>query len=795
VTNDVKKRRRRKEEPEDNPFQRAIKRIWKGLAAQTGQDEADLKYDLLLELIERGLQPAYKADQDTNILDTWSRGNVPPDWNILRFLAGVGYTRAKLPDSWVEEFLESANYPRESIPLIQAEMREELAEIDRGVLHNLPQRDLSRFVGRREELAELRRLLSPEGRAWVITVDGIGGVGKSELVLELADRLRQEYPRLRRPERFQAIVWVTAKETGLSDTGVLTQVRRQQSSLDDIYTTIARVLGRLDILEVDDALRGERVYEALSSLRTLLIIDNLENLKDGAVLSFIREMPSPSKVIVTTRHRIDVAYAIRLTGLSAEDSALLIAKDAALKGVSLTEEQSAELYSISRGVPIVITLVISRLALGLPFKSAVQYLDHPENDLYHYVLKDSVDSIASQAAAYHMLLALALCANDAPRKALGTAAGLEGDDLERDEALAQLEKLSLVNRDTGNDRFSLLPLVRHYLLARLRDDLDLRQRLFDGLVAYYKDRFKADESNNHRRYWQSIPEAGRTETILEEEWGTLRDILFQLYEAGAYQELLTLGLALIHPLNYLGSLKDRLELCQRMAEAARALDDPVEAWLRMDGIGWMYHRLEQYSDFLDALDAGRLVATRHEGMAMALTLADIHEAYVHIKQGDLARAKALLDAAGQQLAAYRQSNPDDYIGYILGSRYADRWSSYYQETGDFDRASKKLAESIKLRTASQEDVGSAHYNVGRLRLLANDLEGAHRAFTGSLNYPHHQKYRALSRYGLALVAARQENWPEAGRQARQALLRLEQLGMDQEAAEVKDFLETFKDRE
>ncbi len=47
---------------------------------------------------------------------------------------------------------------------------------------------------------------------------------------------------------------------------------------------------------------------ALSQQRTLLIVDNLETVDDERVLTFIREVPEPTKVIVTTRHRLDVAY-------------------------------------------------------------------------------------------------------------------------------------------------------------------------------------------------------------------------------------------------------------------------------------------------------------------------------------------------------------------------------------------------------------------------------------------------------------------------------------------------------
>ena len=61
---------------------------------------------------------------------------------------------------------------------------------DRNAPHNLPAH-VSSFVGRERQLSELRQLLS---RARVVTLTGVGGVGKTRLALQLAastlDRLR-----------------------------------------------------------------------------------------------------------------------------------------------------------------------------------------------------------------------------------------------------------------------------------------------------------------------------------------------------------------------------------------------------------------------------------------------------------------------------------------------------------------------------------------------------------------------------------------------------------------------------
>jgi hypothetical protein len=73
---------------------------------------------------------------------------------------------------------------RRKIAGLEARLHAPVMAQQSGPRHNLPPRDYERFVGRQPELAELRRLLGPHSRAFVVTIDGIGGIGKSALALE-----------------------------------------------------------------------------------------------------------------------------------------------------------------------------------------------------------------------------------------------------------------------------------------------------------------------------------------------------------------------------------------------------------------------------------------------------------------------------------------------------------------------------------------------------------------------------------------------------------------------------------
>jgi len=328
------------------------------------------------------------------------------------------------------------------------------------IYHNLPQPDYGTFIGREEELAQVHRILRPypHSQEYLVTIDGIGGIGKSALALETAYRYLRQYEALLEEERFGAIIWTSAKSSVLTADGI---APRQQitRTLDDIYTTVAVVLEREDITRARPEEQDELVTKALTQQRTLLIVDNLETVDDEQVNAFLRELPAPTKAIVTTRHRIDVAYPVRLTGMPKEDGLALIAQECAKKGVTLTETEMERLYDRTGGVPLAITWSVAQMGYGYGVEAVLRRLGEPTGDIARFCFEEAITRI-HDTAAYRLLIALSLFSTDASREALGYVADLPA--LDRDDGLVALEKLSLVNRES--DRFSALPLTREYAL-------------------------------------------------------------------------------------------------------------------------------------------------------------------------------------------------------------------------------------------------------------------------------------------------------------------------------------------
>ncbi|MEL7354435.1 MAG: NACHT domain-containing protein [Cyanobacteria bacterium J06560_5] len=358
------------------------------------------------------------------------------------------------------------------------------------IFHNLPQPDYEKFVGRDQELTKIFEKLRPypHSQIAVITIDGIGGIGKSALALEIAHRFLRGYEGSPVEEKFEAIIWASAKQVALRpDQGIVTRQRSFQT-LKDIFSSIAFTLAIEEQVHSRESEILEFICRALTKKRTLLIIDNLESVDDEAVMEFLKDwLPAPTKAIVTTRHRIDVAYPIRLVGMEWEDSKQLIDQECQGKNVQLDFAQKERLYKRTGGVPLAIVWTIARIGLGHKINTVLASLGKHQGDLAHFCFKEVINHIRERDS-YRLLLALTVCEGKAERKKLNYVSGFEEDEFSCDEGLVELDVLSLVSRE--GDIFTMLPLTKAYVVHELKFNAlferEVRRRLSDWVHRYNK---------------------------------------------------------------------------------------------------------------------------------------------------------------------------------------------------------------------------------------------------------------------------------------------------------------------
>jgi tetratricopeptide (TPR) repeat protein len=640
-----------------------------------------------------------------------------------------------------------------------------------GIYHNLPQPDYSTFIGRDRELAQAHRILRPypHSQEHLITIDGVGGVGKSVLALEVAYRYLRDYHRLSEEERFEAIVWTSAKATVLTADGI-TPRPQVSRTLDDIYTAISIVLEREDITRARPEERDGLVTRALTRQRTLLIVDNLETVDDERVNTFLRELPAPTKAIVTTRHRVDVAYPMRLTGMSWEEAQALITLECKKKSAVLAKEEMLKLYERTGGVPLALVWSVAQVGYGYRADEVLRRLGNPQGDIARFCFEGTITRIRGKSA-YEMLLALAVFTTDASREALGYIAGFGEDILSRDEGLVELEKLSLANKKDG--RFSLLPLTKAYAISICPDEQALRLRQ----AAFYLDfcRLYGGTTENWESYSQIDLERQNLIDLMEwclhnHRWRALMDLQDRLWEYWEFR----------------GYWSEQERWCQHALEACSHLatdsplstDDQSKKGTLHLALCWVRLNQDRFDDaqseagkaivILTSIDGqnGMAVAYRHLGLIEKLWGESEKD------RGNLSQAKGHFDLAKEHyeaaLGIWRKLGDQREISSVLANTgHLLIAQGQYSEARDFLEQALLIRRKIK----DTSRISTTLRGLGLVDELQGKLESAVRCYSEALNVAAQigdTQSLGEAKLGLAGIALNQQEYGKALRMATEA---------------------------
>jgi DNA-binding CsgD family transcriptional regulator len=222
--------------------------------------------------------------------------------------------------------------------------------------HNLPLQ-LTSFVGRKDELAEVKRLLSTSR---LVTLTGAGGCGKTRLALEAARASLDDYP---------DGVWTV-----------------QLASLADATLVPQAVATVLDVREIEDRPLVSLLQSYLRDRKLLLVLDNCEHIVEAAAQlaeALLTHCPQ-LQILATSREALCVAGELvwsvpplslpppgeppLLETLMDSDAIRLFVEraEAALPGFGLTEENAPSVEQVCRrldGIPLAIELAAARVKL------------------------------------------------------------------------------------------------------------------------------------------------------------------------------------------------------------------------------------------------------------------------------------------------------------------------------------------------------------------------------------------------------------------------------------------------
>ncbi|MEK9150370.1 MAG: NB-ARC domain-containing protein, partial [Candidatus Desantisbacteria bacterium] len=362
----------------------------------------------------------------------------------------INKSDVKIAGGNIQEFREGDTNVRVSIE--RQGMRPDLIPVLKES-QNLPAKPF--FVGREKVIDEIMSGLDPAERTWIVSIDGVGGIGKTALALLIGHRCWEE-------KRFEAVVWTEAKETYLTADGIK-KGEPALRSLDDLLNTIARVFGANQLIQLKQNEKQQEIYDLLKTKRTLLIIDNLETLSEEeaeAIGRFLRRTPNTTKTIITSRHRLgEGEQVVRLKGMEREEAIPLLSNECRIKGVHISEEEQMKIYNRTGGMPLAMVCVIGQMSVKeLSSQRVIERLDEAAGSpLLEFCFRESLNMLERNEDRLFRLMAV--FAAPVGLKVLKATSGIT-DRLDLEDGLGRLIKLSLINKEDGS--YYLLPLTKTF---------------------------------------------------------------------------------------------------------------------------------------------------------------------------------------------------------------------------------------------------------------------------------------------------------------------------------------------
>jgi hypothetical protein len=330
----------------------------------------------------------------------------------------------------------------------------------------LPPQTYTRLLGVDEKLDRLLDYLNDPDGHWVISLDGMAGLGKTALAREAAGHVAET-------GRFQDIVWVTVRPVSYTSHG---QMGPDLPILTcgQVLDAISSQLGGIDLGGTPLPAKQMRVRELLRDCSCLVVLDNMETMMDcGRLPHWLWEMTDPSKFLLTSRHWLaaDVGQSVlSVEQLAESESLALIRHEAQLRGLhevaSATDDVLRPMLSVTGGNPLAIKLVVGQL-VSLPLDHVLSSLGTAQPDsssFYDYLFSTSWDLVG--VLAQDLLLHMAqLPASRGNWAELTTISGLSEGELA--SAIESLTSHSLV-QVSGFE-------VRSYCLHPLTFQFAMRQ--------------------------------------------------------------------------------------------------------------------------------------------------------------------------------------------------------------------------------------------------------------------------------------------------------------------------------
>jgi tetratricopeptide (TPR) repeat protein len=258
------------------------------------------------------------------------------------------------------------------------------ADSDAACAHNLPFPDFDEtgFIGREADLKLLHKHL--RGPYPVVSILGEGGLGKTSLALKAAYEILDETQ-----HTFDAIIWSSSKSAQLTPH----DIRDIDHAIRDSLGLLKHAATSLTSENLEDP--AAEIHAYMREYRVLLILDNLENVLDARIRSFLEGIPQGTKIILTSRIGLQ-AMDFPITLRPMEESVDLLRAVASARGVEgLTQTSNKQLEIYCKRLhhnPLAIKWFVAAVQYGQRPEEVLQeqglLLDYCMSNVYKHLTED-----------------------------------------------------------------------------------------------------------------------------------------------------------------------------------------------------------------------------------------------------------------------------------------------------------------------------------------------------------------------------------------------------------------------
>jgi predicted ATPase/DNA-binding SARP family transcriptional activator len=638
-----------------------------------------------------------------------------------------------------------------------------------GRRDNLPS-SLTSFIGREAEVRQLAALLD-ERR--LVTLTGVGGVGKTRLAIEVARQVGAKAP--------DGVVFVD-----------LAPLRTE----DSVAQTVERTL---DLREQAGSTALDLITGELHDLRLLVVLDNCEHVRDavGELVDAIRARCPGVTVLATSRVPLgsqgEVELPIAPMSVPAESASpdelraseavqLLVERAEASRPVGPLDDRSLiEAARICRdldGLPLAIELAAAR-AKAMTLREIAGRLDDRFRFLIswrrvtparHQTLKQAIDwsydllSLEDQ----QVLARLAVFAGGFTTDA-AVAIASDRDEMRAVDAVTRLVDASLVVADPSDEatRYRMLETVRQYAQSRLVE-LGAERDARDAHAAFFRDlahRAEPELSGAEQTAWFRRLDAEHPNFVaaLDHLAGSALD----------GEALLDFTVALTR----FWYVRGHLEEARRSLERALAQAADASTLLRRRGLTAAASVALLQGDYSVAtrLAEESLAAARETGEDRLIANGLSNLGAIALAAGDHERAATLLSEA-VELA--RTVGDTRILALALNNQ-----GDHALTVGEYERAEPLFAESLALLKARGDvaNVARSLFNLGAVDLKLGRLADAENRLRASLDASREtgdQEDLCWGLLGLAAVAGGRDEGDRAALLLGAATSLLSRMGAD-----------------